>query len=56
MVLCEECQYPTGSEEESFNAESKNVKGMVVATAIGIALAVVLGKDKLGKLFERFDL
>ena len=54
--LCEECQYPTGSEEESFNAESKNVKGMVVATAIGIALAVVLGKDKLGKLFERFDL
>ncbi len=41
--LCEECQYPTGSEEESFNAEGKpRVKNI---TNVGEKVIVSIGDD-----------
>ena len=37
-------------------AESKNLKMALGITAVGIGLAAILGKDKLSKLFDRFNL
>jgi hypothetical protein len=44
------------SAEEDDKAESKNLKMALGITAVGIGLAAILGKDKLSKLFDRFNL
>jgi len=41
---------------ETKEAESKNLKMALGITAVGIGLAAILGKDKLTKLFDRFNL
>jgi len=50
--VCENCECDCNSKE----AESKNLKMALGITAVGIALAAILGKDKLTKLFDRFNL
>ena len=48
----------TGSEpsNEHMEADSKNGKMAIGITAVGIGIALALGKDRLGKLFDRFNL
>ncbi|MBT4660726.1 MAG: hypothetical protein HOC18_02345, partial [Candidatus Marinimicrobia bacterium] len=50
--VCENCECDCNSKE----AESKNLKMALGITAVGIALAAILGKDKITKLFDRFNL
>ena len=52
---CRDC-FDEVREAESKEAESKNLKMALGITAVGIGLAAILGKDKLSKLFDRFNL
>ena len=52
--VCENCECDCNSKDAE--SDSKNLKMALGITAVGIALAAILGKDKLTKLFDRFNL